>query len=89
MKIDFAPGVYQGIIKLFFEGESKEVPITVNVLAPAQPKKEANYMLLLIASIYIIMAAAIIILIYLLLKSRKVDKDTNHKKLKPQDKQKK
>jgi len=81
MKIDFAPGVYQGIIKLFFEGESKEVPITVRVLASVQPKKEINYLLLLVPLMYILMFAAIIILIYLLLKSiHKEKKDKLAKK---------
>ena len=77
MKIDFDPGVYQGIIKLFYEGENKEVPISVKVIAAAKPKKEFNYTLLLIASMYIVMLIVIIILIYLLLKSNKKEKNIN------------
>ena len=34
VQIPFGPGVYQGILKLFFEGEQKEVPITLQVVAP-------------------------------------------------------
>jgi len=37
IKIELEPGVYNGSINLFFEGEQKEVPIQLSVLAPLLP----------------------------------------------------
>lgn len=37
MKLDLSPGEHTGILKLFFEGEGKQVPIIVNVLPETGP----------------------------------------------------
>ncbi len=42
VKIDLEPGTYPALLKIFFEGEVKEVPITITVVSPSSEETAKN-----------------------------------------------
>ncbi|MEK6900534.1 MAG: hypothetical protein AABX05_05400, partial [Nanoarchaeota archaeon] len=38
IKVELAPGIYAGKIKLFYENEDKEIPVTIKVLKSEEEK---------------------------------------------------
>ena len=69
VKIDFPPGEYQGKIQLFFEGESKDVPVTITIFEP--PKEPNNNRLVLILGLIVIILFIFLILILIFKSKRK------------------
>ncbi len=42
VKIDLEPGTYPGLLKIFFEGEVKEVPVSITVVNPSSEETTKN-----------------------------------------------
>ena len=70
IKVDFPPGSYSGKIILFFEGEHKEIPITLEVVAPPSLLEPPRDYTLLISTILLIVIA-IVALIYFMFQQKK------------------
>ncbi len=67
-KVELKPGLYQGTIQIFFEGESKEEPVRLTVREPlSQPEERETgvvvpYLIFLIALVFIVGVFLLIVL---------------------------
>ncbi len=71
VKVDFPPGEYQGKIQLFFESESKDVPITITIVEPIAEPNNNYYNLLFFVLGSILAILFIFLIIVLIFKSKK------------------
>ena len=69
-KVDLLPGSYAGNIELFFEGEMKEVPITVLVKEAAAPQQQKTPLLLITTLVLSILLAIALVILLLQMKRR-------------------
>ena len=73
VKVDFPPGEYQGKIQLFFEGESKDVPVTITIIEPIAESNN-NRLVLILGLIVIILFLFLILLLIFKSKKKKPEK---------------
>lgn len=70
IEINYPPGEYKGTIKVFFEGESKEMPIKVKVVALSEKLsdiEEESVQIPLSSILYAVAVILIIVILYLLI----------------------
>ena len=79
IKIDLAPGVYAGKVKLFYEDEEKELPVTVKIVKSASeniPKENSseknNILVILLIGSTVLLS---LILVYFIYRRNRGDKD--------------